>query len=90
MGAYGLTIQEEREVARLYGLKKPNGQQKHTQAELAQQFHVAPITVRRALAEQGVIELVGYKTRKETSLLELLKENNITTLKDLRELLNGP
>ena len=81
MAKYGLTLAEEKEVVRLYATGK------HTQAELASQFVVAPVTIRRALAEQGVIELVAYKTRNETELLKHLKEQygvtSITALENL-------
>lgn len=82
-----LTRKEEKEVARLYAQKTYDGKPRYTQSELASQFLVAPVTIRRALAEQGVLELAGYKTRKDSQMLELLKEAGITSVKDLQEVL---
>lgn len=84
-----LTRSEEKEVARLYQLKDANGKAKYTQQELASQFFVAPVTIRRALAERGVLELVGYKTRKETELLNALKAAGIISLVELTEVLES-
>ena len=88
MGALGLTISEEKQVAAMYQKKGFNGKRKHTQEELANHFHVAPVTIRRALAEQGLVELVGYKTRRETKLLALLAAANISTPQQLEDLIN--
>lgn len=88
MGTLGLTISEEKQVAILYKQKDFKGKRKHTQEDLARHFHVAPITIRRALAEQGLVELVGYKTRRETEILELLAAINIHTPQQLEDLIN--
>lgn len=88
MGTLGLTISEEKEVAAMYQKTKFNGKRKYTQEELANHFHVAPVTIRRALAEQGLVELVGYKTRRETKLLEMLAAVDIHTPQQLEDLIN--
>lgn len=88
MGALGLTISEEKQVAAMYQEKGFNGKRKHNQEELANHFHVAPVTIRRALAEQGLVELVGYKTRRETKLLAMLAAVNIHTPQQLEDLIN--
>ena len=88
MGALGLTITEEKQVAAMYQKTFFNGKRKHTQEELANIFHVAPVTIRRALAEQGLIVLVGYKTRRETRLLATLAAANIHTPQQLEDLIN--
>lgn len=82
MGANGLFIREEKEVAKLYQTGK------YTQEELANKYHVAPITIRRALAEQGVVKLVGYKTRKENRMLQLLENYGVTKSSQLEEILD--
>ena len=87
MGLLGLTISEEKEVAALYQQKNSKGKRKYSQDELARHYGVAPVTIRRALAEQGVVELVGYKTRRESRLLKLLEEAGIHKPKDLEQLL---
>lgn len=87
MGLLGLTISEEKEVAELYQRKNSKGQRKFSQEELARHYGVAPVTIRRALAEQGVVELVGYKTRRETVLLELLAAADIHTPQQLEDLI---
>ena len=88
MGALGLTISEEKQVAALYQKTGINGKRMHTQEDLANHFHVAPITIRRALAEQGLVELVGYKTRRETELLALLADVGFHTQQQLEYLIN--
>lgn len=88
MGALGLTISEEKQVAAMYQKTKFNGKRKYTQEELANHFHVAPVTIRRALAEQGLVELVGYKTRRETKLLEMLAAVDIHTPQQLEDFIN--
>ncbi|MBS7344259.1 MAG: hypothetical protein KIG60_01110 [Caryophanon sp.] len=88
MGTLGLTISEEKQVAAMYQKTGFNGKRKYTQEELANHFHVAPITIRRALAEQGLVKLVGYKTRRETKLLEMLADEDIHTPQQLEDLIN--
>ena len=88
MSNYGLTYAEELEVAALYSKKTSTGKRKYTQEELSRLFHVAPVTIRRALAEHGLLELTGYKTRKETELLKLLKEYGVDTPEDLEMILD--
>lgn len=88
MGTLGLTISEEKEVAAMYQKTGFNGKRKYTQEDLARHFHVAPVTIRRALAEQGLVELVGYKTRRETKLLAMLAAVDIRTPQQLEDLLN--
>lgn len=86
MGAFGLTITEEKQVAVLYQQTDRNGKRKYTQEDLANHFHVAPVTIRRALAEQGLVELASYKTRRETKLLALLEAEGIRNPKQLEHL----
>lgn len=88
MGTLGLTISEEKQVAAMYQKTGFNGKRKYTQEELANYFHVAPVTIRRALAEQGLVKLVGYKTRRETKLLEMLADEDIHTPQQLEDLIN--
>lgn len=88
MGTLGLTISEEKQVAAMYQKTGFNGKRKYTQEELANHFHVAPVTIRRALAEQGLVELVGYKTRRETKLLEMLAAEGIRTPQQLEDLIH--
>lgn len=88
MGTLGLTISEEKQAAAMYKKKTFNGKRKYTQEDLARHFHVAPVTIRRALAEQGLVELVGYKTRRETKLLEMLAAANIRKPQQLEVLIN--
>lgn len=88
MGTLGLTISEEKQVATMYQKTNFNGKRKYTQEELANHFHVAPVTIRRALAEQGLVELVGYKTRRETKLLEMLAAEDIHTPQQLEDLID--
>ena len=40
--------------------------------------------VKRALAEAGVLTLHWYKTNEENAMLEYLKQNNVTTLEELK------
>ena len=40
--------------------------------------------VKRALAEASVISLSWYKTNEENDMLEYLKQNNVTTLQELK------
>ena len=40
--------------------------------------------VKRALAEAGLMYLSWYKTNTEIAMLEYLKQNNVTTLEELK------
>lgn len=40
--------------------------------------------VKRALAEANVLTLSWYKTSQENAILEYLKQNNVTTLQELK------
>lgn len=40
--------------------------------------------VKRALAEANVLTLSWYKTNEENAMLEYLKQNNVTTLEELK------
>lgn len=62
--------------------KRPKGE-RPTQQELAYRFNVAPITIRRALAEEGIIDLAGYKTAKDTAIIEFLKSQGLNDLSKL-------
>lgn len=72
-----LTVSEEKAIAKTYKAGKV------TQQELAYEYGVAPITIRRALAEQGLIKLVGYRTRKQSALLNKLESMGITSVEQL-------
>lgn len=63
---------------------RPKGE-RPTQVELAHRFNVAEVTVRRALAEEGLLELAGYKTKKDTEILEFLKSQGLNELNALRK-----
>ena len=62
--------------------KRPKGE-RPTQQELALRFNVAPVTIRRALAEEGLVDLAGYKTVKETAIIEFLKAQGLNDLSKL-------
>ena len=64
--------------------KRPKGE-RPTQSELALHFNVAPVTVRRALAEEGLLELAGYKTAKDTAIIEFLKSQGLNDVDTLRK-----
>lgn len=40
--------------------------------------------VKRALAEAGVLTLSWYKTNEDNAMLEYLKQNNVSTLEELK------
>lgn len=40
--------------------------------------------IKRALAEAGVLTLSWYKTNEENAMLAYLKQNNVTTLEELK------
>ena len=75
-----LTKRERAIVATLY-----NSEDKPTQEELARQFHCAPITIRRALAEEGVLQLKGYMTENQQQVFEFLTAQGLTDIEKLRE-----
>lgn len=59
-----------------------------TQQDLALRFNVAPVTVRRALAEEGLLDLAGYKTKKETQIIEYLKLHGLNDISRLEKFVN--
>ena len=63
--------------------KLPKGE-RPTQAELGLRFNVAAITIRRALAEEGLVNLASYMTRKETAIIEFLKSQGLDDLQKLK------
>lgn len=75
-----LTKRERTIVATLY-----TSADKPTQEELAHQFHCSPVTIRRALAEEGVIQLKGYKTEKEEEVINFLISQGLQKLEDLQD-----
>ena len=75
-----LTITQELEIAREW--KKEDHR---TQQELAFEYGVSRVTIRRALAEQGLMELVGYKTRNDAALLAFLEAQGLRDLPALKE-----
>ena len=64
--------------------QRPKGE-RPTQEDLALRFNVATVTIRRALAEAGLMELKGYKTEKETAIIEFLKSQGLNDLDALRK-----
>lgn len=64
--------------------KRPKGD-RPTQVDLALRFNVAPVTIRRALAEEGLLNLVGYKTKSETAVIEFLESQGLNDLDTLRK-----
>ena len=75
-----LTITQELEIAREWK------QEDHrTQQEIGLEYGVSSVTVRRALAEQGLMELVGYKTRNDAALLTFLEAQGLRDLPALKE-----
>lgn len=55
-----------------------------TQQELALRFNVAPITVRRALADNGLIKLKGHKTPEQELIIDFLEAQGLNTLKKVQ------
>lgn len=55
------------------------------QLELALQYNCAPVTIRRALAEAGVLKLKNYKTAKEDALLHFLTSQGLDDISRLRD-----
>lgn len=75
-----LTLTQELEIAREWK------QEDHrTQQEIAFEYGVSTVTIRRALAEQGLMELVGYKTRNDTALMTFLEAQGLRDLPALKE-----
>lgn len=74
-----LTKRERAIVATLY-----NSEDKPSQQELAYQFHCSPVTIRRALAEEGVLQLKGYKTEKDEEVLNFLAAQGLQKIEDLQ------
>ena len=64
--------------------QRPKGE-RPTQEDLASCFNVSPVTIRRALAEAGLMKLVGYKTVKESALLEFLESQGLNDIDTLRK-----
>lgn len=83
----GLLPEEVKSVAKLYTKTNKDGSRKYTQEDLASHFLVAPVTIRRALAEEGLLELKGYKTQREQLLLDYLRKHGITTVTQAKELI---
>ena len=63
---------------------RPKGE-RTTQGELALRFNVSAVTVRRALAEAGLLELASYKTAQDTAVIEFLKSQGLNDLKKLSD-----
>lgn len=62
---------------------------KMTQEDMAQELGVAPVTIRRLLAENGRIELKNYLTEDKELMLKELRSYGITTPKKLKVLLRA-
>ena len=56
----------------------------YTIEEISVETGVGSQNVKRALAEAGVLTLSWYKTNEENAMLEYLKQNNVTTLQELK------
>lgn len=56
-----------------------------TQNELALRFNVASVTIRRALAEAGLLKLAGYKTADEEVILQFLISQGLDNIDALRK-----
>ena len=56
----------------------------YTIEEISVETGVGSQNVKRALAEAGVLTLSWYKTHEENAMLEYLKQNNVTTLQELK------
>lgn len=59
-------------------------EERQTQAELAARFNVATITVRRALADNGLVKLKGHMSPAQESILSFLESQGLNTLKKLQ------
>jgi DNA-binding transcriptional regulator YhcF (GntR family) len=64
--------------------QQPKGD-RPSQEAMALEFGVAPVTIRRALAEEGFLELAGYKTVKDTAILEFLESQGLNNIERLRQ-----
>ena len=80
-----LTPAEEAVIVANWNL--PKGQ-RPSQEALALEYGVAPVTIRRALAEAGLIELASYKTKRETALLAFLESQGLNDMDKLRKFIN--
>jgi DNA-binding MarR family transcriptional regulator len=58
--------------------------ERQTQQELALRFNVAEVTIRRALADAGLIELKHHKTPSERAILNFLQSQGLNELKKLQ------
>ena len=56
----------------------------YTIEEISVETGVGSQNVKRALCEAGVLTLSWYKTNEENAMLEYLKQNNVTTLQELK------
>ena len=56
----------------------------YTIEEISVETGVGKQNVKRALCEAGVLTLSWYKTNEENAMLEYLKQNNVTTLQELK------
>lgn len=64
--------------------QRPKGE-RPTQEDLALRFNVASVTIRRALAEAGIIQLASYMTKTDQSLLDFLEAQGLRNLSNLRK-----
>ena len=55
-----------------------------TQRELALRFNVAEITIRRALADEGLVKLKGHMSPTHESIINFLEAQGLNTLKKLQ------
>jgi transposase-like protein len=62
---------------------------KATQEQLALEYGISPVTVRRILAEKSLLTLKGYKTDKDEALLAYLKMRGLYDLSKLKATLNA-
>ena len=52
--------------------------------DLAFRFDIAAVTLRRILAEEGIIKLTGYKTKRDEAILTLLATHGLDNIDALR------
>lgn len=53
-------------------------------ATIAQHYGTSAFTIRRILADHGLVTIPKYKSKAEEEILSFLRVNNITTLQELK------
>lgn len=75
-----LTAQDRKNIVAAYTSKED----RKNQSDLALQYGCSPVTIRRALAEEGLVKLKGYKTESEEAILEFLSSQGLNDITRLR------